>query len=62
MEVLSKWYNVEVEYASSDLKNMEILGDFDRYVQLKNILDAMSKTTGLSFTYKSDGRVIVSKP
>lgn len=62
MEVLSKWYNVEVEYASSDLKNMEILGDFDRYVQLTNILDAMSKTTGLSFTYKSDGRVIVSKP
>ncbi len=62
MEVLSKWYNVEVEYASSDLKNMEILGDFDRYVQLKNILDALGKSTGMSFTYKSDGSVIVSKP
>ena len=50
MEVLSKWYNVKVEYASADIRSISIVGDFDRYEQLDNMLNAIGKSTGLSLT------------
>ncbi|MBR1400049.1 MAG: FecR domain-containing protein [Prevotella sp.] len=58
MDVLSKWYSVEVEYGSNDIRDMQIVGDFDRYEILDNILDAISKSTGLGISLKG-GKVMI---
>ena len=49
-DVLSKWYGVDFSFATPDIGKTLIVGDFDRYENLDNILSSISKTTGLTIT------------
>ena len=52
-DVLSKWYNVEFRFDTDDLRDVVIVGNFDRYEQLDIILSSISKSTGLTIGYEN---------
>lgn len=47
MDILSRWYNVDVAFANDKRKQEKLYGDFDRYESLDNILSAIQKSTGI---------------
>lgn len=47
-DVLAKWYDVDVTFVKPELRDITVVGDFDRYEQLDNILTALGKSTGLN--------------
>ncbi len=48
MKVLSHWYGFEVVYEKEDVKKERITGDFDKYIKPNQLLDAISKSSGLT--------------
>ena len=59
MKVLSHWYGFEVVYLNEDIKKERITGDFDRYVKPDQLLDAISKSSGL--TMRKENKTIFIK-
>ena len=59
MKVLSHWYGFEVVYLNEDIKKERITGDFDRYVKPDQLLDAISKLSGL--TMRKENKTIFIK-
>ena len=55
-DVLAKWYDIDVTFDEAELRDISVVGDFDRYEQLDNILSALSKSTGLYIN--RDGRKV----
>lgn len=47
MNILSRWYNVDVTFTNDKQKQEKLYGDFDRYESLDNILSAIQKSTGI---------------
>lgn len=45
-DVLAKWYDIDVRFATPELRNIIVVGNFDRYEKLENILSAIGKSTG----------------
>jgi len=43
---------VEFSFADKEISEKPVVGDFDRYEQFENILNALSKTMGFSFEQK----------
>jgi len=49
MTTLSKWYNVEVTFASEDLRNYRFTGDLKRYADFGEVLKKIGKTNEVKF-------------
>lgn len=47
LKVLSHWYGFNVVYLNEDIKKERITGDFDKYIKPNQLLDAISKSSGL---------------
>ena len=56
MNTLEKWYNVQVYYENSSLRNLTYTGNLERYESINTFLDALQSTGDL--TYKISGRNI----
>ena len=46
---LSRWYFVEIDYASEDIKDLHFTGYFERYDEIGEILDLISSTNKVRF-------------
>ncbi len=44
---MARWYNLEIEYANEDARQMRFTGTIDRYGSAEVILHSISKVTGL---------------
>lgn len=55
-DVLARWYDVQFEMEDDEVRQLPIVGTFDRYEQLENMLDALGKSTGLAI--RRSGRTI----
>ncbi len=60
LKKLARWYNIEVEFQSEDLKMRSFTGDLKRYDNISTILDMISIASDLEFTIEGK-TVIVSK-
>lgn len=52
MSVLSHWYDIDVQFASEELKNKQIDGYFDRYDTIDAILESIETVLGVKITKK----------
>lgn len=57
MTTLSLWYDVEVFFEASNLRNLHFTGHLGRYEDISTILDAISGVTQVKFSVK--GRTII---
>lgn len=60
MEVLSKWYNMEVVYEDSTLQGLTFSGEFDRYGGVEPIVKGLNTAMGLDVSVKGN-RVIIKR-
>ena len=59
MEVISHWYNMQVEYVTDDLRDMQFTGSIDKYEPMAPTLSAIEHITGLKISAK-DSVITVS--
>lgn len=57
MHTLSLWYDVDVFFQTSSLKQLHFTGHLGRYEDISNILDAISGVTQVKFSVK--GRTVI---
>lgn len=57
---LARWYDVEVEYESSELQDVCYYLNTDRYENIQTVLDKLEKTNSLRFVLKGN-KVVISK-
>ncbi len=57
---LSYWYNIEIVYQSTKVKNLHYSGYMERFADVNRILEAISLTTGVTFTTNGN-RITVSE-
>lgn len=60
MEVLKHWYNVEVTFASPELRQLRFTGNMDRYATITPILKAIARTTNLRINIEGRNIIIAS--
>ncbi|MDO5665146.1 MAG: FecR family protein [Bacteroidia bacterium] len=56
---LSRWYNIEVEYESQDIKHLRFSGDIRKYESINPLLEAFETSGGVKF--EIHGNYIVVK-
>ncbi len=61
MTVLSRWYEINVEYDNSDIKQMVFSGSMERYENLTKILDIIEATKKVNYTFKNDSTLLFTK-
>lgn len=54
MNVLSHWYDIDVQYASDTLKDKQIDGYFDRYDSIDSILESIETVLGVRITKRGN--------
>mgnify|MGYP001298545030 FL=1 len=57
VEILEHWYNVDISFGTSELKQLRFTGNMDRYATISPILKAIARTTNLQIKIK--GREIL---
>lgn len=57
VEILEHWYNVNISFGTSELKQLRFTGNMDRYATISPILKAIARTTNLQIKIK--GREIL---
>lgn len=60
MKVISRWYNVEIEYAN-EVTNELFTGEISRYLALNDVLNTLELTGKVTFKINKNGKVKVSK-
>ena len=60
MKVISRWYNVEIEYAN-EVTNELFTGEISRYLALNDVLKTLELTGKVTFKINENGKVKVSK-
>lgn len=58
MEVLSRWYNMEVVYEDSTLQGLTFSGEFDRYGGVEPIVKGLNTAMGLNVSVKGNRMII----
>ncbi|MFT3682242.1 MAG: FecR family protein [Ferruginibacter sp.] len=56
---MERWYNTQIDFASEDLKNVRLTGNFEKET-IADALTALQLTTRFSYTLKND-RVTISR-
>jgi len=54
MKTLSKWYNVEVTFASDELRDFRFTGDLQRYTDFGEVLGKIGKTNEVKFIIENN--------
>jgi ferric-dicitrate binding protein FerR (iron transport regulator) len=54
MKTLSKWYNVEVTFASDELRDFRFTGDLQRYTDFSEVLRKIGKTNEVKFIIENN--------
>jgi transmembrane sensor len=54
MKTLSKWYNVEVTFASDELRDFRFTGDLQRYADFGEVLKKIGKTNEVKFIIENN--------
>jgi hypothetical protein len=54
MKTLSKWYNVEVTFASDELRDFRFTGDLQRYADFGEVLKKIGKTNDVKFIIENN--------
>lgn len=57
VEILEHWYNVNISFGTSELKQLRFTGNMDRYATISPILKAIARTTNLQI--EIEGREIL---
>lgn len=57
----SRWYNCEIQFADSELKNIKFTGTLRRDTDLGELLNIISQTRQIGFTVNEDNVLIISK-
>lgn len=52
LNVVSRWYNVDVRFADNNLRTIRFTGSFDRYESMSPMLNAICEVTGLKWIMK----------
>ena len=60
MQTLSLWYDMEVFYQNTSLKDLHFTGYVKRYQEIDQILKALSQSVGVKFE-RQDKTLIISK-
>ena len=60
MQVLSRWYDVKVEFAEPDLKKLKFSGRFKRYEDVGLLFERLEYTKDVSFT-NEDGCYVIRR-
>lgn len=60
LNVLSRWYDVDVQYRDIDVKDCHFTGHIEKYEDIQIILNAISRMVGIRFEIE-DKTIIVSK-
>ena len=60
MEVIARWYNMEVSYDKEDLKDLLFSGEFDRYGGIEPIIKGMNMAMDLDMEVH-EGKIIIKR-
>lgn len=60
MGVISRWYNIKVEFASEEIQNISFTGSIDKYEPMMPTLHAIENITGLNVTVGGE-KIFISK-
>lgn len=61
MKKLSRWYNVDVFYASQNVRNFHFTGYLPRYANITDVLELLSLTTNIKFEVKGMMVMVMEK-
>ena len=61
MDVLARWYNLNVFFQNSELKNMEFGGRLRRYEDISYLLEKMEGTQDVKFVINGNTIIIKRK-
>lgn len=61
LEVVARWYNVEVFYQNQETKDILFSGKMDRYGHVRELLDMIEKTEKVTFDLGNQGLIVRSK-
>ncbi|MBK6264017.1 FecR domain-containing protein [Marivirga sp. S37H4] len=59
MEVLSRWYSIEVVYKNPEKKNIRFTGTLKRYSSFKEVIKLIEMTGDVKFYLSSNNKVII---
>ena len=59
VEILEHWYNVNISFGTSELKQLRFTGNMDRYATITPILKAIARTTNLQINIK-DREILIT--
>lgn len=60
IDVISRWYNVDVKFESAEIRNIRFTGSFDRYERMSPMLNAICDVTGLNWKIE-EGKLVIRK-
>lgn len=58
MDVIGKWYKLDVEFSHNDYRTIQFTGELDRYDGIEDDLNAINQITGLNINVV-EGKIIV---
>lgn len=61
MQILSRWYDVKVEFAEPSLRNLKFSGRLKRYEDVRLLFERLEYTKDVTFTYENGSYVIRGK-
>lgn len=61
MRIFVRWYNVQIEFASPELKSIQFSGRLKRYEDVKSLFNMLEYTRDVKFIVKNDRIVIQRK-
>ncbi|MCR9011117.1 FecR family protein [Gabonibacter chumensis] len=61
MRIFVRWYNVQIEFASPELKSIQFSGRLKRYEDIKSLFNMLEYTRDVKFIVKNDRIVIQRK-
>lgn len=61
VQIFSRWYNVRIEFASPELKNVKFSGRLKRYDDFKALFDMLEYTRDVKFVTTNDRIIIQNK-
>ena len=50
MDIMARWYDVNIFFTGAKVKNLHFSGEIDRYEDIERVLHMIELTTNISFT------------
>ena len=59
MKVLSRWYDVEVEFEDKEMENIKFFGELSRYQSIEDILNLIKTTNTINSYEINNGKILI---